>query len=132
LLRRSRARWIAYAPDVKTLVPHALIVLAILVWAGGHSEGAFLVLFAGGHLLAPIWAAAHASRDRRGHAFLVGPGTIIGVHAVAIVAVWLFLLGGIPEDTWIAMMMVMIWAAALLAYVVYCAIAFGITMRMRR
>jgi hypothetical protein len=116
---------------VKALVPHALIALALLAWAGGR-EVAFLVLFAGGHLLAPIWAASRAPRDRRWRAFLVGPGTIIGVHAIAIVAVWLILLGGIPEDTWIAMMMTMIWAAALLAYVVYCAVAFGIAARLRR
>jgi hypothetical protein len=118
---------------VKALVPHAIIVLALLAWAGGHlSEGVFLMLFAGGHLLAPIWAGARVPRGRRGRAFLVGPGTIIAVHALAIVVIWLVLLGGIPEDTWISMMLVMIWAAALLAYGVYCAIAFGIARRLRR
>ena len=115
---------------MRNLVPHAMIALALLVFAAGRvSEGPFWLLFVGGHLLAPIWAASNAPRARRPRAFLVGPGTIIGAHALAIVACWVALIGGVPEDTWIMLMMLTLWAGALVAYVIYCAIAFTIVAR---
>lgn len=116
---------------MKQLVPHALIAIALLALYGGRGEGACLLLFAGGHLLAPIWAARMAPRARRSRAFLVGPGTIIAVHALLIAIAWIVLLGGFPEDTWISLMLVMIWAAALAVYAVYCAIAFALASRRR-
>jgi hypothetical protein len=142
LISPSR-RFLAIAPAVvdrvrsggsftamRNLVPHAIIVLALLVLAGGRvGEGPFWLLFLGGHLLAPIWAAAIAPRARRPRAFLVGPGTIIAAHAIVILVCWLALLGGVPEDTWIMFMLLVYWAVALAVYAIYCAIAFTIVAR---
>jgi hypothetical protein len=117
---------------VKQIVPHALILFAIAAGIGGVPEEACLVLFAGGHLLAPIWAARIAPRGRSTRAFVLGPGLIIAVHALIIAAWFVLLLGGFPEDTWIALMLLTFWAAALAGYIIYCAIAFGIAARTRR
>ena len=117
---------------MKQLVPHALIAIALAALIGGRGEGASLLLLAGGHLLAPIWAARMAPRGRGSRAFLVGPGSIIAVHALLIAIAWIALVGGFPEDTWLSLMLVMIWAGALVAYVVYCAIAFALASRGRR
>jgi hypothetical protein len=117
---------------VRQLVPHALILFAIAAGIGGVSEDACLLLFAGGHLLAPIWAARMAPRHGRTRAFLLGPGLIVAVHALVIVVWFLLLLGGFPEDTWISLMLLTMWAGALAGYLVYCAIAFGLATRTRR
>jgi hypothetical protein len=118
---------------VRYLVPHALIVLAMAASFGGHlGETPYLILFFGGHLLVPIWAAAVAPRGARRRAILLGPVLVIGVHALVIVILWIPLLGGFPEDTWLTVMLLMMWSLAVVVYAVYCAIAFAITARARR
>ena len=117
---------------MKQLVPHALIVLAILGIVGGRSEDACLLLFAGAHLLAPFWAARGATLGHRTRAFVLGPGLIIAAHSLLIAALFVLMTLGNPEDTWLNVWLLMIWAAALAVYVIYCAIAFGIAARTRR
>lgn len=68
----------------------------------------------------------------RGRAVLLGPGTVVGVHAIALLLTLLSTIGGVPEGTWITLMMVSLWALALAAYAVYCAIAFSVITRVRR
>ena len=111
---------------MRNFAPHAFIVLAFLAWTGGHlSERAFLYAFVAGHLAAPLWSAWIAPRERRVRAALLGPGTLIALHAIGIVVAILGILGGIPEDTWIMWMLIIYWAGALGVYVLYCAIAFA-------
>ena len=115
---------------MRHLVPHALILFATAAWAGGHiAEPTYLTVFALGHLGAPIWSAAVARRATRVRAILVGPGSIIAVHAIALVITWLLAIGDNPEGSWITLMIVVYWSIALAAYVVYCAIAFALVTR---
>ncbi|MCE9578128.1 MAG: hypothetical protein K8W52_33690 [Deltaproteobacteria bacterium] len=114
----------------RVLLPHALVVLAILAWANGRlSEPAYLTILAVGHLVIPLWAIWTTARAQRWRAFLLGPGTAIVAHGVAIALLAVSLVGGAPEGTWISWMIVMLWGAALAVYVAYCAIVFGIAAR---
>jgi hypothetical protein len=119
---------------VRYLLPHALIVLGVLdLWFwGGLPDAVSLTLLLGGHLLVPIWAAAIAPREQRVRAALLGPIALIAVEALVIVLLWIVYLGGIPEDAWLNFYLLMIWAAALAIYTVYCAIVFPLVARTRR
>jgi hypothetical protein len=117
---------------VKHVIPHALILLALVALAAGKlPENVCLGALLGAHLLVPIWSAAVATRDARVRAIVLGPGLVIGVHAVALVLTWLSTIGGVPEGDWLTLMMVVLWAIALAAYGVYCAIAFSLITRAR-
>jgi hypothetical protein len=117
---------------VKHFVPHALIILALVALeAGTLPEMACLVMLLGAHLLVPVWSAAIARRDTRVRAIALGPGTVIGVHVIGLLITWLSTIGGVPECTWITMMMVILWALALAAYILYCMITFSIVTRVR-
>lgn len=115
---------------MRYLVPHAVIVLAMLLL--GRHEGVALVLFIGGHLAVPIWAASIGPRRDHTRALLLGPVLVIAVHVVLLVAMFIGLAGGFPEDTWLGQMLAMIWLAALAIYIVYSVIGFGIVARLRR
>jgi hypothetical protein len=118
---------------VKHFVPHALIGLALVALAADTlPEKACLYLLLGAHLLVPIWSAAIARREARLRAIMLGPGIVIGCHAIGLLLTFLSTIGGFPEDTWILLMLVGIWALALAAYTVYCVIAFSIITRARR
>ncbi len=118
---------------MRNFAPLAVIVLAFLAWTGGHiSERVFLYAFAGAHLAAPLWSAWHAPRGRRVRAALLGPGTLIALHAIGLVVAILASIGGPVEDTWINWMLILYWAGALAVYVIYCAIAFGAVASARR
>ncbi|HTJ46085.1 MAG TPA: hypothetical protein VL463_28465 [Kofleriaceae bacterium] len=117
---------------MRFLAPHVVIVVAATLWAHGVlPEGAFLAVFAGAHLWAPIRAARVARPGERTKAFLVGPGTIVGVHALLIVIIFVVILGAPPEDVWITQMLLVYWTIALAVYFVYCAIAFVVTPSRR-
>lgn len=117
---------------VKHFVPHALIGLALVALAAGTlPEKTCLYLLLGAHLFVPIWSAAIARRETRLRAILLGPGMVIGGHAIGLLLAFLSTLGGVPEGTWITMMLVIIWALALAAYTGYCAITFSIITRVR-
>jgi hypothetical protein len=62
-------------------------------------------------------------------AILLGPGTAIGFHAIALVIALLSTIGDVPEGTWITWMIAML--SALAAYTLYSAIAFSILTRIR-
>ena len=118
---------------VKHFVPHALIGLALVALAAGTlPEKACLYVLLGAHLLVPIWSAAIARRETRLRAIMLGPGMVIGCHAIGLLLVLLSTIGGVPEGTWITMMIVVLWALALAAYTAYCAIAFSIITHVRR
>jgi hypothetical protein len=117
---------------VKHFVPHVLILLALVALAAGSlPENACLAALLGAHLLVPVWSATIARRDTGLRAFGFGPGTVIGVHAIALLITLLCALGGVPEGSWITLMLVMLWALALAAYALYCAIMFSIITRVR-
>jgi hypothetical protein len=117
---------------VKHFVPHALIGLALVTLAAGTlPEKACLYLLLGAHLLVPIWSATIARRVTRLRAMMLGPGTVIGCHAIGLLLAFLSTLGGVPEGTWITLMIVTLWALALAAYTAYCALAFSIITRVR-
>ena len=80
----------------------------------------------------PLWSASIARRDARLRALLLGPGTTVAVHAVALVITLLLALGGQSEGSWLMLYLVMIWGVALAAYVVYCAITFTLITRFSR
>ena len=114
---------------MRYLAPHLVIVVAAWLWGHGVlSEGVFLAIVVFAHLWAPIRAARLGGGTR---AFLLGPGTIIGVHAIVIVVGWIATIGAPPEDVWIQQMLLFYWTIALLVYVVYCAIAFLLTPTRR-
>ena len=117
---------------VKHFVPHALIGLALVALAAGTlPETACLYVLLGAHLLVPIWSATIARRDTRLRAMMLGPGTVIGCHAIGLLLALLSTIGGVPEGTWITMMLVVLWALALAAYTVYCVITFSLITRVR-
>lgn len=117
---------------VKHFVPHALIGLALVALAADTlPEQACLYLLLGAHLLVPIWSATIARRETRLRAVMLGPGLVIGCHAIGLLLVALSTIGGVPEGTWITWMIVMLWALALAAYIAYCAITFAIITRVR-
>jgi hypothetical protein len=118
--------------QVKHLVPHALIILAVVALAAGTlPENACLAVLLVAHLLVPVWSATIARRDTRVRAIVLGPGTVIGLHAIALLLTLLSTIGGVPEGDWLTLMMVMIWALVLAAYTLYCAITFSIITRVR-
>lgn len=118
---------------MKHFVPHALIAFALIAFAAETlPEHVSIATAIAGHLLAPIWSAALARPGARLRAALLGPGTIIGVHALALAVTVLYFIGDRPEDVWAVLMMCAWWAAGLAAYLVYCAIAFSLTARRRR
>jgi hypothetical protein len=111
-------------------MPLVVVLVAIAAWFGGRlGETPFLIILAGGHLAAPIWAAAIAPRDRRVRAALLGPGLVILLHAIAIALAWISLLGAPAEGAWISQMVLMLWTGGLAAYALYCVVAFGATAR---
>jgi hypothetical protein len=116
---------------MRYLVPHAVIVLAMLL-LGRVPESLVLVLFFGGHLAVPIWAAWVGPRRDQTRAMLLGPVLVIAVHVVLLVAMFIGLAGGFPEDTWLGYMLAFVWLAALAIYIAYSVIAFGIVARFRR
>jgi hypothetical protein len=116
----------------RVLVPHVLILLAIAAWANDRiSESTYLVALAAGHLVIPLWAIWNTARADRWQAFLLGPGSAIAAHVIAIVVTVVGLIGGPPEGTWITWMLVTFWVAGLAAYVAYCSIVFGVAARRR-
>jgi hypothetical protein len=118
---------------VRYLIPHGLILLAMVALAGGHvSETWCLVMYVGGHLLVPVWSASIARRDTRTRAIVLGPVLVIAVHAIAIIWHCLVLIGSPWEGTWLAWYVVILWALALVAYAGYCALAFSLVTRARR
>lgn len=118
---------------MRYLTPHAIILLGILgLISGRWSEELSLVLIGLGHLLVPIWSAKLAEPKTQLRAVLIGPGLVIAAHLVGIVGSWLALIGGHPEDRWLSFMMLAVWTVAVIAYAVYCAIAFAIVTRVRR
>ena len=118
--------------QVTHFVPHLLIILALVALAAGTlPENACLGVLLVAHLLVPVWSATIARRDTRVRAIVLGPGTVIGFHAIALLITLLSTIGGVPEDTWITLMMVILWALALAAYALYCAITFSIITRVR-
>lgn len=119
--------------QVKHFVPHALIILAVVALAAGSlPEKVCLGLLLVAHLLVPIWSAIIARRDTRVRAVVLGPGTVIGFHTIALLITLLSTLGGVPEGNWITLMMVILWGLSLAAYTAYCAITFSIITRIRR
>ncbi|MGE3545874.1 MAG: hypothetical protein AB7L28_18215 [Kofleriaceae bacterium] len=64
-------------------------------------------------------------------AIVLGPGTVIGFHAIALLITLLSTIGGVPEGTWMTLMMIILWALALAAYTLYSAITFSIITRVR-
>lgn len=119
--------------DMVHLVPHALILLAIVAWLGGRlDETPFLVLFVLGHLVVPLWSAAVARRATRLRAIVIGPGTVIAVHAVALVITFLLALRDPPEGSWLTLYLVMLWAISLVAYTAYCAATFALVTRLSK
>jgi hypothetical protein len=121
-----------YTHAMKYLLPHAIIGLALLALYTGYAESLCLIALALGHLLVPIWTAAVAPKGKTTTALLIGPILVVLVHALVIVTIIFKLRNGIPEDTWIWTMIVMIWASGLAVYVAYCAISFGIIAQKRR
>jgi hypothetical protein len=125
-------RAVLRSPVVKHFVPHALIGLALVALAADTlPEKVCLYLLVGAHLLVPIWSAAIARRETRLRDVVLGPGIVIGCHAIGLLLAFLSTIGGVPEGTWLTMMLVILWALALAAYTVYCVIAFSIVMRAR-
>ncbi len=117
---------------MKHFVPHALIVLGLVALAAGTlPENACLGILLVAHLLVPVWSATVARRDTRVRAIVLGPGTVIGFHAIALLLTLLSTIGGVPEGTWLTMMMVLFWALGLAAYTLYCAVTFSIITRVR-
>ena len=117
---------------VKHFVPHALIVLALVALeTDALPENAGLGMLLGAHLLVPIWSAAIARRETWVRTIVLGPGTVIGIHAIGLLIMFLSTIGGVPEGTWLTMMVVFLWALALAAYILYCVIAFSIVTRVR-
>jgi hypothetical protein len=99
--------------------------------AGTLPEKACLYLLLAAHLVVPIWSAAIARRETRLRAIMLGPGIVIGCHAIGLLLVLLSTIGGVPEGTWITLMIITLWALALAAYTAYCAITFSIITRVR-
>lgn len=117
---------------MKHFVPHALIILALVALvAETFPERACLGLLVVAHLLVPVWSAILARRDTRARAIALGPGMVIGVHAIALLITLVSTIGGVPEGTWITLMMVTLWALGLAAYSVYCAVTFSMITRVR-
>jgi hypothetical protein len=117
---------------VRHFVPHALIILVLVALAAGTlPETTCLGGLLGAHLLVPVWSASIARPDTRVRAIVLGPGTVIGFHVIALLITLLSTIGGVPEGTWITLMMVILWAFALAAYALYCAITFSIITRVR-
>jgi apolipoprotein N-acyltransferase len=117
---------------VKHFVPHALILLALAAGAAGTlAEDVCLGVLFFAHLLAPIWSAYVARRETRVRAMLLGPGTLIGLHAIGVLLTFLSTIGGVPEGTWITLMIVILWAIGLAAYTLYCAVTFSVISRIR-
>lgn len=117
---------------MKQFVPHALIGLALVALvAGTLPEQACLYLLLGAHLLVPIWSATLARRETRLRTMMLGPGIVIGCHGIALLLVLLSTIGGVPEGTWLTMMIVIFWALALAAYTIYCVITFSLITRIR-
>ncbi len=110
------------------LAPVAAIGLAYLALGLGMSEDRFIAVFLVAHLAAPIWAAS-ASRGTWG-AFWRGPAILVAVHLLA-VTVMLFLVAADP-DSWAWIWLLFYWAAAVVAYAIYCAVIFAALFKRLR
>jgi hypothetical protein len=116
---------------MRYVAPHIATLLGLLGLIGGLPEVLSLGLILGGHLVAPVWAAK-MPREQRVRAVLLGPGLLIGVELVVLVAAWLLMVGGNPDGAWLWIYPLIIATAALAFYIVYCLIAYEIVSRRQR
>lgn len=117
---------------MKHLVPHAIILAGLFGLMHGYPETACLIAMAAGHVLVPVRAALHADKTRTTRALMRGPMVVIGAHVAMLIIAALGLICSHPEDSWIAAMGLIIWAAGLVIYAVYCLLAFELIVRLRR
>jgi hypothetical protein len=130
LLAASTVGNLSAMSRARHFVPHAVIVLGFLAGIMGARENACLVVIIAGHLAVPIWSAVLAMESgeiRRG--LSLGPGTVIGVHAV-LITVSALLIEGHPEDTWLAWMVIAAWLGALAVYTAYALVAYFVTVKI--
>lgn len=89
-------------------------------------------VLAGLHLFLPVFAARASARSLAWRGFWAGPGLVIGVYLILLIRYVSGLIGGIPEDTWLAWMLAGLCAVAIAVFALYAVFVTAYLQRYRR